>query len=108
MLLAALPEDELDRRLAAVRLEQRTAHTVSDRADLRRRIEAAGREGLAILDEEIELGMRALAVPVHDSQGRVLAALSVSAFAARVSAEALRKDFRPVLQSIAAELGRRL
>ena len=108
VLLAALPEDELDQRLAAVRLERRTAHTVDDHAELRRRIEAAGREGLAVLDEETELGMRALAVPVRDSQGRVLAALSVSAFAARVSAQALRQDFRPVLQSITAELVRRL
>jgi IclR family pca regulon transcriptional regulator len=108
VLLAALPQDELDLRLATVRLEQRTPHTVDDRAELRRRIAAAGRDGLAVLDEEIELGMRAMAVPVHDSQGRVLAALSVSAFAARVSTEALREDYRPVLQSIAAELGRRL
>jgi IclR family pca regulon transcriptional regulator len=108
VLLAALPEAELERRLADVRPTARTARTVVERAELRRRIEAARREGLALLDEELELGMRALAVPVIDSRGRVQAAVSVSALAARVSPEALRNDFYPVLRRAADAIGRRL
>jgi IclR family pca regulon transcriptional regulator len=52
--------------------------------------------------------MRALAVPVIDSRGRVQAAVSVSALAARVSPEALRNDFYPVLRRAADAIGRRL
>jgi IclR family pca regulon transcriptional regulator len=108
VLLAALPEAERERRLAQVRPEARTRRTVVDRAELRLRIETAGREGLALLDEELELGMRAMAVPVADSRGRVKAAVSVSALAARVSLQALRDDFQPVLRRAAEAIGRRL
>jgi IclR family pca regulon transcriptional regulator len=52
--------------------------------------------------------MRALAVPVIDSRGRVQAAVSVSSLAARVSPEALRNDFYPVLRRAADAIGRRL
>jgi IclR family pca regulon transcriptional regulator len=108
VLLAALPEAELDRRLAAIRPESRTPHTVANRAELRRRIDLARDEGFALLDEELELGMRAMALPVTDSRGRLRAAVSVSALAARVSLDTLRNDFEPVLRRAADGIGRRL
>jgi IclR family pca regulon transcriptional regulator len=65
-------------------------------------------EGFAISDEELELGMRAIAVPVTDGAGRTVAAMSVSASAARVSAERMRREFVPVLRREASRLGRKL
>ena len=91
-----------------MRPEARTPRAVVDPAELRRRIETARREGVALLDEELELGMRAMALPVSDSRGQVKAAISVSTLAARVSLEALRNDFQPVLRRAADDIGRRL
>ncbi len=108
VLLAALPPEEMEDYLASVRPVRRTAHTMVEPAAIRARIDAARREGLAVLNEEIELGMRALAVPVTDGQGRVQAAVSVSAYAARVSVEEMRDRFAPVLRRIAQDIGRRL
>ncbi len=108
VLLAALPAAELDAYLARVQPERRTRRTAVDVGVIRARIEAAGREGLAFSDEELEIGMRAMAVPVVDSHGRIQAALSVSAFAARASLEDMRGRFAEVLRRTAMEIGRRL
>jgi IclR family pca regulon transcriptional regulator len=55
-------------------------------------------DGYAINDEELELGLRSIAVPVRGASGQVLAALNVGAQAARVSAERMKQEFLPVLR----------
>ncbi len=108
VLLAGLPEGELAAYIAGLRPERRTSQTAVDPGVLRGLIDDARREDLAFSDEELELGMRALAVPVRDSQGRVQAAVSASAFAARVTLEDMLQRFCPVLRRAAEEIGRRL
>ena len=63
------------------------------------------KRGYAISDQELELGMRALAVPVTGDGDKIIAAISVSAAAARVRAADLRHHFLPVLQACAKSLG---
>ena len=60
----------------------------------------------AIVDGELEVGMRTLAVPVVDSRGRTVAALSVNGAGARLDLSRLRQDFLPVLLDCAVKLGR--
>jgi IclR family pca regulon transcriptional regulator len=62
------------------------------------------RDGYAINNEELELGLRSIAVPVRGASGRVLAALNVGAQAARVPAERMLQAFLPVLREGAQEL----
>jgi len=69
-------------------------------------VELARAEGFAVTDEELELGMRTLAVPVPDPRGDTQAAMAVSAFTARVSLDDLRTRFVPVLRRHAEALGR--
>lgn len=64
--------------------------------------------GYAILDEELEIGLRAIAVPVKDSRDQIIAAMSVSASSSRVTVQQMIKEFVPVLQEYAAKLGRGL
>jgi IclR family pca regulon transcriptional regulator len=71
-------------------------------------VEAVRIDGHATSDEELELGMRAVAVPVTDARGRTVAAMSVSASSARVTADEMHRDFVPVLAGHAARLGRML
>jgi IclR family pca regulon transcriptional regulator len=54
--------------------------------------------GYAINDEELELGLRSIAVPVRGASGKVLAALNIGAQAARVSIAQMEQEFFPVLQ----------
>jgi IclR family pca regulon transcriptional regulator len=108
VLLAALGDDEVREQLATAERERRTPHTLTDPGALLEVVRHVREEGFAISDEELELGMRAIAVPVTDGAGRTVAAMSVSASAARVSAERMRREFEPVLRREASRLGRKL
>lgn len=104
VLLAQLPDHELDAYLARVPLASRTANTVTDPARLREILAQVRRDGYAINNEELELGLRSIAVPVRGASGRVLAALNVGAQAARIKPQQMIKEFLPVLRQGAQEL----
>ena len=76
--------------------------------ELRELVLRARTDGFAYTDEELELGMRSMAVPVRDGRGRTVAAMSVTAFTARVTVAELRERFLPVLRTHAERLGRLL
>jgi IclR family pca regulon transcriptional regulator len=104
VLLAHLPEAELDDYLARTELAPRTEHTVTDGIRLREVLGQVRNEGYALINEELELGLRSIAVPVRGASGRVLAALNVGAQAARVTPERMLEAFLPVLRHGAQEL----
>jgi IclR family pca regulon transcriptional regulator len=60
--------------------------------------------GYAVVEEELEVGLRSIAVPVRGASGQVLAALNVGAQAARVTVERMKQEFLPVLLRGAQEL----
>lgn len=104
VLLAHLPPADLDAYFARTRLRPMTEHTVTSQKRLREILAEVRQNGYAINDEELELGLRSIAVPVRGASGTVHAALNVGAQAARVSVERLQKEFLPVLQRGAQEL----
>jgi IclR family pca regulon transcriptional regulator len=104
VLLAHLPEVELDAYFARTDLQPRTEHTITDPARLREALAQVRRDGYAINNEELELGLRSIAVPVRGAAGRVLAALNVGAQAARVTPDIMMREFLPVLRQGAQEL----
>jgi IclR family pca regulon transcriptional regulator len=104
VLLAQLPEDELDRYLAHVPMGAHTEHTVTEPARLREILAIVRQKGYAINSEELELGLRSIAVPLYGESGRVQAALIVGAQAARVGEEQMIAEFLPVLREAAQEL----
>ncbi|MHA4866529.1 IclR family transcriptional regulator domain-containing protein [Duganella sp. PWIR1] len=104
VMLAHLPADELDAYLEHTRLRPMTVNTVVNPKRLREILAGVRRDGYAINDEELELGLRSIAVPVRGASGTVLAALNVGAQAARVSVQQLQHEFLPVLQRGAQEL----
>lgn len=77
VLLSQLPPAELKKWLAACDLPRLTPHTTTDRRLLKALIEAAAAQGFCEASGEHELGVSALAVPLHDAQRRVVAALNV-------------------------------
>jgi IclR family pca regulon transcriptional regulator len=108
VLLAGLPDDEVDELLARARPAATTPNTVTAVAEIRERVRRAREEDVAYTDEELELGIRTMAVPVRDSSGRVQAAMSAAAFASRVTLDDMAGGFLPVLRGHADRLGRML
>jgi IclR family pca regulon transcriptional regulator len=104
VLLADLPEDEVRARLAAVELAPMTGRTLTDVDELAAEIRRVARRGWALVDQELEEGLRSVAAPVRGAGGRVLAAVNVSSHASRTTLEALRERLLPALQETASAI----
>lgn len=106
--LAHLDEAEVDRVLGA-ELEASTEHTVTDPAELRRQLEEIRRSGHAWQYEELEAGLSAVAAPVRDAGGAILATISVAGPSFRMSTDRVPEITRLTVQAaerISRKLGR--
>jgi IclR family transcriptional regulator, pca regulon regulatory protein len=97
VLLAGLPDDDLEAYLGRVRLSRLTARTVATPAALRTELRKVRAQGFAIVDQELEEGLRAVAAPIRDRAGAVIGAANVSVHASRNSVESIRRDLLPHL-----------
>jgi IclR family pca regulon transcriptional regulator len=104
VLLAHQPADWLDDYLASVELRALTPRTITDRAKLRSMLNRIRSQGFAVVDQELEDGLRSLAVPIRDTGGAVIAAMNVSARTSRGSSEAIRRALLPPLQAAARQI----
>lgn len=105
VLLASLPVAEREALLPPAPLPSRTPHTVASLDDLRAVLDGIARDGLAIVDQELEVGLRSVAVPVRDGRGQVIAALNVGVNALEHSVEHLRTVIAPALAETARLIG---
>jgi IclR family transcriptional regulator, pca regulon regulatory protein len=101
VLLSQFPDKEILARIGRKPLARRTPHTLTTASELLTEIRSVRERSYAVSDEELELGLRALAVPVMGANDEIIAAVSVSAASARVRSTDLRRRFVPVLQSCA-------
>lgn len=104
VLLAGLPQAEREACLDRARIEARTVHTVTSRAALGEAIDQAARDGYAVADQELEIGLRSIAVPIRDRNGITVAALNVSTQSARTSLAEMEETFLPVLKRAAERI----
>lgn len=104
VLLAGLAEAELERYLRETELKQLTPLTVIDPARLRVLIDQARKTGYAVNDQEMELGLRSIAVPVSTRDGTIVAALNIATSSVRTSYVEMEKNFLPVLKDAAAKI----
>jgi IclR family pca regulon transcriptional regulator len=104
VLLANLPPEELESYLSRAELARRTDRTIVSREKLRQMLRLVRRNGYSIVDQELEHGLRSMAVPIHNSGGKVTAALNVGAQAQRVTILEMTNKFLPHLQDAAQEL----
>jgi IclR family pca regulon transcriptional regulator len=108
VLLSQFDDDEIMKRIGKKPLRLRTTHTITKMPLILAEIRAVGKRGYAISDEELELGMRSLAVPLIGEDHEIVAAISVSAASARVRAADLRDHFLPILQACSKTLSQRI
>ncbi|OLE26643.1 MAG: IclR family transcriptional regulator [Actinobacteria bacterium 13_1_20CM_3_71_11] len=104
VLLAGLPDEELDKYLGAVSLERLTPRTVGTVSALRNELMRVRAQGWAIVDQELEEGLRAVAAPIRDRTGRAVAAINISAHASRTPVESVRRNLLPPLLAAAARI----
>jgi len=108
VLLAALPPAEARRVVEASDLSPRTPHSLTDPGEIMARIAEVGRQGYALIDQEVEIGLRSIAVPVIDTRGRLVAALNTGMAATQETAEDLVRDYLPALLKVQDGLRRML
>ena len=105
VLLAYLPSDQLEHYLSRVNLIPHTTRTITSVEKLRLALRNVRRNGYALVDQELEVGLRSLAVPVYAPSGRVVATINLSGNAPRMSVLEMQTRFLPHLRNAANELG---
>ena len=105
VLLAHLPPAELADYFKRVKLIAYTNRTIIAPAKLRAELGRVAAGDHAVVDQELELGLRSIAVPVRDLSGRVVAAMNIGTQASRISIAELEQRFLPELHDAARELG---
>lgn len=108
VLLGGWDEQKTRGYLRRTKLVARTKRTLVQKAAVLDAVRMTKKRGFAVSDEELELGLRSIAVPVFDSRGNLAGAMSASASSARVSIAQMMRDFLPTLQLYAQKLGKAL
>ncbi|GAA1721149.1 IclR family transcriptional regulator C-terminal domain-containing protein [Isoptericola hypogeus] len=103
-ILANLPEDEREAFLASAELPALTAHTVTSAGKLRAALDRVREAGWALVDQELEEGLRSAAAPLRDARGAVVAAVNVSAPVRRGDVAEITDDILPPLLSAAKQI----
>lgn len=107
-MLAHLPPEELRRRLDQAGLKPRTPKSLVDWAALEDELERVRQQGYAINDEELEIGLRAVAAPIWDSSSQVVAAANITGSAAMLSLERLESELALAVRHTADQISRAL
>ncbi|MEU3628303.1 IclR family transcriptional regulator [Amycolatopsis coloradensis] len=97
VLLADLEGDDLHGYLDAAKLEKLTARTLTRQKDLIAELERVYRQGYAMVDQELEEGLRSIAAPIRDRRGKVVAAVNLSTHASRTTPESVEQELLPSL-----------
>ncbi|MER5171187.1 IclR family transcriptional regulator [Thioclava kandeliae] len=108
VLLAALPEPEARATLDASDLTPRSPRSLTDPEEILGVIAQVRTQGYATIDQEVELGLRSLAVPIYDARGRVVAALNTGFAALHGDMAAIIREYLPALQKVQSGLRRML
>jgi IclR family transcriptional regulator, pca regulon regulatory protein len=108
VLLSGVADEEVDATLSRADLRELTARTTTSIDALQEAIRQVRRQGYAIVDQELEIGLRSIAVPIHDAAGAVAAAVNLSAQASRTSVTDMKRRLLPPLRETAAAIERDL
>ncbi|MDR7049542.1 IclR family pca regulon transcriptional regulator [Duganella sp. 3397] len=104
MLLASLPPAQLEAYLERLQPEPITEHTITGKERLALEITRARAHGYALVDQELELGLRTLSVPLRNFRNEVVAAMNISVHAGRMRPGEMVDRCLPALIKIQVEL----
>ena len=104
VLLAGMDPPELDAFLGRAELRPLSKRTITSERRLRAELDRVRGQGWAIVDQELEEGLRSMAAPIRDRTGRVVAAVNLSAHASRISTDAMKRTLLPPLLATAGRI----
>jgi len=104
VMLAAMTESQLNDYFSECELRTYTERTLVSEEKLRVLLRDVGQTGYAIVEEELEIGLQSIAVPVRGASGAVVAALNIATQTTRVTRHQLEHAFLPTLLNAASEL----
>lgn len=104
VLLANLAQEQVDRYLARLHIEPMTVHTIVNKDRLLLEIARTRAQGYAVVDQELELGLRTIAVPLKNFRGETVAAINISVHAARMPVEDIVERCLPAMLKVQVEL----
>jgi IclR family pca regulon transcriptional regulator len=108
ILLAALDDAALQDYFERADLQIKTSRTLHTPEKLLPCLEQIRQQGWCVVDQELEVGLRSLAVPVLDASGQVMAAMNVGTHASRITRQELERRFLPLLLKASQELSSKL
>jgi len=108
VLLSHLPEEELDRIIKEKGLIKRTENTIIDPAQLKEHLKIVRSQGYAIDDEENERGIRCVATPIYNEMAKVVAAISITGPAFRVTKKVIQEKLKKEVMETAFKISHRL
>lgn len=106
ILLAYMPDEQLIEFIESTPIEAFSEHTITERQALYKEIQKIRKQGWCLVDQELEIGLRSISVPVYNSHGVVEAALNVSTHISQTSKQQLVSSILPALQGCAREISR--
>jgi IclR family transcriptional regulator, pca regulon regulatory protein len=106
VLLSGVPDEQVDATLSRADLRKLTRRTITSTDVLREAIRQVRRQGYAIVDQELEVGLRSIAVPIRDPAGAVVAAVNLSTQASRTTVADMKRRLLPPLRETAAAVER--
>jgi IclR family transcriptional regulator, pca regulon regulatory protein len=108
VLLAELEDRRLDAFLSRADLRRLTQSTIIDKRELRKAILQVRVNGYALVDQEVEVGFRSIAVPLKKLDGRTIASVNIGAHSARTPLSAMQQRYLPRLRELASTLQQQL
>ena len=108
VLLSHFSEEELNQFIKQKGLQKRTENTLTDPVRLKEHLKSVQRQGYAIDDEENERGIRCVAAPVYNEEGKAVAAISISGPAFRVTKKLIQETLKKEVTEAALKISRRL
>jgi IclR family pca regulon transcriptional regulator len=104
VLLSSLSDQEIQDFIHGLEIQKLTEYTITDKEKLIERIKLVRERGWALADQELEIGVRSIACPVKDKNGKTIAALNISGHASRVSKDEILDTYLPHLKSTVAQI----
>ncbi|MEM7566064.1 MAG: IclR family transcriptional regulator C-terminal domain-containing protein [Pseudomonadota bacterium] len=104
VLLAAQPEEHWDAIVANARLTPRTTHSVTRKSEFRKVLEQVRRDGWSLVDQELEVGLLSIAIPLHYRSGELAGAINIAVPSIRATAEDMLETYLPKLRETAEQI----
>lgn len=108
VLLSGLSEDDLREYISRTTFEKLTPNTITDPRRFRSIVSKVRSDGFALVDQELEEGVRSIAAPIRNSRDEVIAAMNLSCHASRVDVDRMLEEFQPRLLEAASEISERV